>query len=157
MIRAPSGPKTRLQALPSYSIERGTPGGKRRFPDLIWCGRRADLRFDRAINAGLPAAKGAESHGRRGVVGGRQFGELVVAVRLFRCHHRRRALSLSHRLVAGFEDRASAHDLDDDGPMAHRQFRRRLARQLLDLHGQGRLLHRDRRCRGERRHGDPVL
>jgi len=33
-------------------------------------------------------------------VGGRQFGELVVAVRLFRRHHHRRALSLSHRVIA---------------------------------------------------------
>ena len=100
-------------------------------------------------------------HGGRGMVGGRQFGDLVVAVRLFRRHHHRRALSLSHRFVAGFEDCAGAHDLDDDGPVArhqfHRQFRRRLARQLLELDGQDELLHYDRRCRGERRRGDLVL
>ena len=46
---------------------------------------------------------------------------MVVAVRLFRRHHRRRALSLPNRLVIGFEDRASAHDLDDDGPVARHQ------------------------------------
>ena len=100
-------------------------------------------------------------HGGRGMVGGRQFGELVVAVRPLRRHHHRRALSLPHRVIARFEDRAGAHDLDDDGPVArhqlHRQFRRRLARQLLELHGQDKLLHYDRRCRGKRRRGDLVL
>jgi proton-dependent oligopeptide transporter, POT family len=38
-----------------------------------------------------------------------------------------------------------------------RQFRRRLARQFLGLHGQGKLLRHDRRYRGERRRGDLVL
>ena len=61
-------------------------------------------------------------HGGRGMVGGRQFGELVVAVRPLRRHHHRRVLSLPHRVIARFEDRAGAHDLDDDGPVAGTSF-----------------------------------
>jgi hypothetical protein len=48
----------------SHSIlsKGGTPGRKRRFQDLTFFGvAAADLRFDRAINAGLPAAKGTQS------------------------------------------------------------------------------------------------
>ena len=80
---------------------------------------------------------------------------------LFRRHHLRRALRLPHRLIAGFEGRAGAHDLDDDGLVAQhqlrRQFRRRLARQLLELHGKGELFPYGRCRSGERRRGDLVL
>src|SRR5262245_10150349 len=86
---------------------------------------------------------------------------MVVAIRLFRRHYHRRTLCLAHRLVAGFEGCASTDNLDDDGLVAryqlHRQFRRWLARQLLELHGQDELLHHDRCCRWERWYGDLVL
>ena len=94
-------------------------------------------------------------------ISGRQFGDLAVAIRLFRRYHHGGALSLSHRLVAGIEDRTGAHGLDDDGPVArhqfHRQFYCRLAGWLLELHGQDQLLPSDRHHRGKRRHGDLVL
>jgi MFS family permease len=100
-------------------------------------------------------------HGGCGVVGGRWFGHLVVAVCLFHGRHHRRALCFPHRLVTCFENRAGAVDLDNDGSMAwlqfHWQFCRRLAWQLLELYEQDKFLHHDRRCRGERRRGDLVL
>ena len=75
-----------------------------------------------------------------GVAGGRRQGELAVAARLFRRRHHRRTLSVAGRAVAGDQDRAGAHPVDDDGRVAgdefRRRFPRRLYRQLLEPDGQ---------------------
>ena len=68
-------------------------------------------------------------------------GELALAVRLFRRHHRRRTLSVAGRAFAGDQGRAAAAVVDDDGRVAvdqlHRRISRRLSRHLLVEHGQG--------------------
>ena len=90
---------------------------------------------------------------------GATAGELDVAVRLFRHHHRGRALSLADRAFAGVEGVARAHGLDADGRVVLDQFRRqsgrRLARQLLDAHGQVGVLPDDCRRRSPCRAGHP--
>jgi POT family proton-dependent oligopeptide transporter len=98
-------------------------------------------------------------HGGCGVLRGRRRqGELAMAVRVFRRHHHRRALSLAGRVIAGDQGRPRAHPLDDDGGVAGdqfcRQFPRRLARQLLEPHGQAGILPDDRRYRSARQRGD---
>ena len=80
--------------------------------------------------------------GRVGRAGRRS--ELVVAIGLLRRPHRRRALSFADQPFAGLEGGARPSALDDDGPLAgdelHRQSPLRLARQLLERHGQDELL-----------------
>ena len=82
----------------------------------------------------------------------RRQGELALARRLFRRPHRRRALSLAGRPVAGHQGRAGPRRVDDDGRLAghqlHRRLPRRLSRQLLVEHGQELVLPDDRRDRG---------
>jgi POT family len=95
-------------------------------------------------------------HGGRRLAGGRGAGrKLAVALRLFRRHHHRRALSVAGRALAGIEGRTRPHGVDDDGRLARhelrRQFHRRLARQLLEQHGQNEFLSDDSRCGSARR------
>ena len=97
-----------------------------------------------------------QSHpGRRGIRGGGRFGDLAVAARLFCRDHARRALSFTDRALAGIKGVAGPHRLDDDGSLARHQLLRqshcRLARQLLEHHGQDAFLSDDRRHRGRRR------
>ena len=49
---------------------------------------------------------------------GRRTGELALAVRLFRRHHRRRTLSVAGRAFAGDQGGARALAVDDDGRVA---------------------------------------
>ena len=93
--------------------------------------------------AGMPAAGAAEQCGQ---------SELAVAVRLFRRHHDRRALSLAGRAVVRDQSRAGALDLALDGRLAVDEFHRRLScrlhRQVLEPDGQAGIFSARRRRRG---------
>ena len=79
-------------------------------------------------------------HGGGGLARGRRQGELVMAVRLLCGHHHRRVVSVAGRAFADHQDRSGPHPVDDDGRVAGDELRRRvprrLARQLLEPHGE---------------------
>ena len=88
-------------------------------------------------------------------VGGGQFGDLALASWLFCRDHNWRALSFTDRALARVQGVAGPYRLDDDGSLARHQLLRqshcRMARQLLEHHGQDAFLSDDRRHRGRRR------
>src|SRR5271169_1655510 len=80
-----------------------------------------------------------------------------MAVRLFRRCYDRRALPLADRVIAGDQTRACTTSVDDDGRVAgdefHRQFPRRMARQLLEPDGEAGVFSAHRGNRRARRRG----
>ncbi len=120
-------PITWFQALNPFMIFAFTP-----FVVALW--RRQGPRepstvAKMAIGCFLCAAR-LSGDGRRRLGGGRRPGKLALAVLLFRRHHRRRALSVADRSVAGHQSRAGAHLVDDDGRVAVDQLPRRISRRL---------------------------
>ncbi len=105
-----------------------------------WQGHREPVDRRQDGDRLFPQCRRLSGDGRRRLACRRREGELALAVRLFRRHHRRRTLSVAGRAFFGDQGRAAALSVDDDGRVAvdqlHRRISRRLPRHILVEHGQ---------------------